>query len=147
VNAGPPYCGASRYVEEVTVERWAGGYFRVSLRPTSSGRHAADLDGATDVMWNALRRCVRGFDARVGDSLHDQLRCHEHLALIVASGGEGYATGPTFDLESWRPRLKESQWISTRCGNTLGTDPTTPPGPFYRPDGVPPRYSGSGERA
>jgi hypothetical protein len=144
---GPRYCGASQDVEEITVEQWAGGLFRVSVRPTPAARHADDLDGATDTMWTALRRCVRGFDTQVGDSLYDQLRCHEHLALIPASGGKGYATGPTFDLESWRPSMSRGQWITTRCGNTLGTNPTAASIRTYRPDGVPRQYTDSGERA
>ncbi|WP_081438576.1 DUF2599 domain-containing protein [Pseudofrankia asymbiotica] len=147
---GPPYCGASRYVEEITVQRWSNGDFRVSLRPTSDARHANDRNEATAVMWQAIRRCLTpsagftGLDGPVGGSLQDQLRCHEYLALVPASGGQGYATGETFDVESWRPEAGRSRWFSTKCGNTLGTDPSGTSRTF-RPDGVQPQQTVTGE--
>lgn len=151
-TAAAPYCGASQYVDEITVEKWANGDFRISLRPTSAGRHASDRDAATNVMWQAIRRCLTpsaGFtnlDGAVGASLQDQLRCHESLALVPAlNGGKGYATGDTFDIESWRPTAGEGHWFSTKCGNTLGTDPAGAPVRTYRPDGVKPQYTAGGE--
>jgi hypothetical protein len=149
---GAPYCGASQYVDEVTVEKWANGDFRVSLRPTDAARHADDRNAADGIMWQAIRRCLTpsagftGLDGPVGASLEDQLRCHEFLALVPAmGGGQGYATGATFDLESWRPTPGESHWFSTKCGNTLGTDPKGSPVRVYRPDGVKPQYTTGGE--
>ncbi|MDT3439728.1 MULTISPECIES: DUF2599 domain-containing protein [unclassified Pseudofrankia] len=148
--AGPPYCGASQYVEEITVQRWSNGDFRVSLRPTGDARHASDRNEATTVMWQAIRRCLTpsagftGLDGPVSDSLQDQLRCHEYLALVPASGGQGYATGETFDVESWRPKAGQSRWFSTKCGNTLGTDPSGTSRTF-RPDGVQPQQTVTGE--
>jgi hypothetical protein len=147
---GPPFCGASQYVEEITVQRWSNGDFRVSLRPTSDARHASDRNEATAVMWQAIRRCLTpsagftGLDGPVGDSLQDQLRCHEYLALVPASGGQGYATGETFDVESWRPKAGQSRWFSTKCGNSLGTDPSGTSRTF-RPDGVQPQQTVTGE--
>jgi hypothetical protein len=150
--ATAPYCGASQYVEEITVEKWSNGDFRISLRPTSDGRHASDRDAAANVMWQAIRRCLTpsaGFtdlDGAVGASLRDQLRCHESLALVPAlGGGKGYATGDTFDIESWRPTAGEAHWFSTKCGNTLGTDPAGAPVQTYRPDGVKPQHTAGGE--
>jgi len=149
---GTPYCGASQYVSEITVEKWTNGDFRVSLRPTDAGRHASDQTAAANVMWQQIRRCLTpsaGFtnlDGTVGDSLQDQLHCHEFLALVPAlHGGQGYATGDTFDLESWRPTFGESRWYSTRCGNTLGTDPSGRPAATYRPDGVRIQSTAAGE--
>jgi hypothetical protein len=134
-------------VEEITMRRWADGGFQVSLRPTSGARYAEDTDAAAAEMWQAVRGCVSGLDGQVGASLEDQLRCHEYLALIPGQGEEVYATGTTFDLESWRPTPGRSRWISTRCGNTLGTDPTSTPGQRYRPDGVRPEHTTSGEQS
>jgi hypothetical protein len=150
--SGRPYCGASADVEEITLEKWPNGDFRVSLRPTDTGRHADDRDAATATMWQAIVNCVHPpsggihLDGTVGASLFDQLRCHEFFALVPSlSGGPGYATGPTYDIESWRPVAGQARWISSECGNKLGTDPTGGPPAFYRPDGVRPRYSSSGE--
>ncbi len=151
--ATTPYCGASRYVEEIVVEQWADGRLRISVRPTSAARHAERRE-ATDAIWTAIGGCVTTLPALgrdVTDSLHAQLTCHQDLALIPAlGGGRGYATGDTYDLESWRPLMRPnsmSTWISTRCGNTLGTDPAGPPARVYRPDGVAPRHTGAGEHA
>ncbi|KJE25257.1 Protein of unknown function (DUF2599) [Frankia torreyi] len=151
--AAAPYCGASRYVEEIVVEQWADGRLRISVRPTSAARHA-ERHEATDAIWTAIGGCVTTLPALgrdVTDSLHAQLACHQDLALIPAlGGGRGYATGDTYDLESWRPMMRPnsmSTWISTRCGNTLGTDPTGPPARVFRPDGVAPRHTVAGEHA
>lgn len=148
---GPPYCGPSRLVAEITLQSWPDGAFRVSLRPTEEARRADDRDEATEVLWQAIQRCLRGtvdgarLSGTVGESLRDQLRCHEYLALIPAGGSERYATGDTFDLESWRPVAGRSRWISTRCGNTLGTAPAGTPTDSYRPDGVEVQRTISGE--
>ncbi len=148
-----PYCGSSRYVEEIVVEQWADGRLRISVRPTSAARHA-DRDEATEAIWAAIGGCVTTLPALgrdVADSLHAQLACHQDLSLVPAlGGGKGYATGDTYDLESWRPMMRPnsvSTWISTHCGNTLGTDPTGPPARIYRPDGVAPQHTGTGEHA
>lgn len=147
---GPPFCGASRYVQEITVQQWPNGDFRVSLRPTDDARHAHDRDDAAAVMWRAIRRCLppsagfTGLDGPVGASLQDQLHCHEYLALVPGRGSERYATGDTFDIESWRPEAGRSRWFSTKCGNTLGTDPSGTSRTF-RPDGVDPRRTVTGE--
>ncbi|MEX5633457.1 DUF2599 domain-containing protein [Parafrankia sp. FMc2] len=144
---GAPFCGASRYIEEITVQEWAGGDFRISVWPKDEARHADDRDAASAEIWAAVRTCVGTPDQAVAESLQDQLRCHEFLALVPGSGSEEYATGDTFDVESWRPTPGRRRWFSTRCGNTLGTDPTSAPVRTYRPDGVPPRSAPTGEHA
>jgi hypothetical protein len=151
--AATPYCGASRYVEEIVVEQWTDGRLRISVRPTSAGRHADRREG-TDAIWTAIADCVTTLPTLgrdVTDSLHAQLTCHQDLALIpTLGGGRGYATGDTYDLESWRPMMRPnsvSTWISTHCGNTLGTDPTGPPVRVWRPDGVAPQHTVAGEHA
>jgi hypothetical protein len=150
--SGRPYCGASADIEEITLKKWPNGDFQVSLRPTDAGRHADDRDAATATMWQAIVNCVHPpsggihLDGTVGASLFDQLRCHEYFALVPSlTGGAGYATGPTYDIESWRPVAGEARWISSECGNKLGTDPTGAQPVPYRPDGVRPQYSSSGE--
>ncbi|CAI7981150.1 MULTISPECIES: DUF2599 domain-containing protein [unclassified Parafrankia] len=144
---GAPYCGSSRYVEEITLQRWAGGDFRISVWPTEEARHADDRDAASAEIWQAVQGCVGGVDPAVAESLQDQLRCHESLALVPGRGGEEYATGDSFDVESWRPTPGRRRWISTRCGNNLGTDPTSAPLATERPDGIPPQHRASGEHA
>jgi hypothetical protein len=150
-GAARPSCGSSRYVEEIAVQQWADGRFRVSLWPTPEARRPGNGDEVTAGMWQAVRRCLRGFagfDGEVGASLEDQLHCHVYLALVPALDGEGrYATGETFDLENWRPTPGRRRWVSTRCGNTLGADPASPPVRTYRPDGVQPEHTFSGEHA
>ncbi|WP_225438817.1 DUF2599 domain-containing protein [Candidatus Frankia nodulisporulans] len=143
---GRPYCGASQDVEEIVVEQWSSGAFRVSLRPTVASRKAPRT-ATTQVLWSAIGACVPGVGtAASAESLHQQLACHQALAQIRS--GDGYATGDTYDLESWRPPMTPNSfptWISTRCGNTLGTDPAGGPTRVYRPDGVAARYPVRGE--
>ena len=150
--AGRQFCGASTDVAEITLEKWSNGDFRVSLRPTDAGRHASDREAATATMWQDIVNCVHPpaggiqLTGAVGASLRDQLACHEDLALLPSlHGGSGYATGPTYDIESWRPVAGESRWFSSECGNKLGTDPTSAPSAPYRPDGAKIQYSSTGE--
>ncbi|SNQ47389.1 conserved hypothetical protein [Frankia canadensis] len=148
--AGRPYCGASQDVEEIVVEQWADGRFRVSLRPTDASRRGL-RDKTTAVLWSAVGACVPNLGGpAVADSLHAQLACHQALAEAPALHGGGYATGDTYDLESWRPLMRPnsfSTWLSTHCGNTLGTDPTGSPTRTYRPDGRPIEHTTTGEHA
>ncbi|CAO5186047.1 exported hypothetical protein [Frankia sp. AiPs1] len=146
-GATPPYCGAGRDVEEIVVEQWSTGVFRISLRPSADSRKAP-RDATTRTLWSAIQGCVGDLGgARRADSLHEQLACHQALAQVRSRGG-GYATGDTYDLESWRPPMDPNTfatWITTRCGNTLGTDPSGPPTRVYRPDGVAPQHAVRGE--
>ncbi|MCK9897721.1 DUF2599 domain-containing protein [Frankia sp. AgB32] len=145
---GAPYCGPSQDVEEIVVQRWTDTRFRISLRPTPASRRASRTL-AVAAMWSAIGACVRGLSGPVADSLHAQLTCHQALAQIPAlGGGAGFATGDTYDLESWRPLMRPNQfstWVSTRCANTLGTDPSGPAVRVYRPDGVAVAHTISGE--
>ncbi|MCL9796514.1 DUF2599 domain-containing protein, partial [Frankia sp. AgKG'84/4] len=147
---GAPFCGASVDVEEIVVQRWTDTRFRISLRPTVASRKASRLPTVA-AMWTAVNSCVRGLTGPVADSLHAQLTCHQALAQLPAlGGGSGFATGATYDLESWRPLMRPnsfSTWVSTRCGNTLGTDPSGPAARIYRPDGVPVQHAITGEHA
>ena len=45
----------------------------------------------------------------------------------------GWASGPTYDLESWHGTFNEQQQYSTHCGNLLGTAPDGPLGGPYDP--------------
>ncbi|WP_462188995.1 MULTISPECIES: DUF2599 domain-containing protein [unclassified Frankia] len=150
-GASTPYCGPSRYVEEIIVQQWADGRFRVQVRPTPEGRRAGDRGQVAAEIWQAVQGCVTGLRGELADSLRDQLACHQNFAQLPAlNGGKGFATGETYDLESWRPAPHPGgtrAWISTRCGNTLGTDPPGPPARIYRPDGVRPQRTVSGEQA
>lgn len=148
--AGRSYCGPSQDVEEIVVEQWPDGRFRISLRPTDASRRGV-RDRTTAVLWAAIGACVPNLGGpQVADSLHAQLTCHQALAEAPSLHGGGYATGDTYDLESWRPLMTPnsfSTWISTHCGNTLGTDPTGPPARTFRPDGKPITHTATGEHA
>ncbi len=147
---GEPFCGASKDVEDIVVQRWTDTRFRISLRPTAASRKASRVPTVA-AMWTAINTCVRGLAGPVADSLHAQLTCHQALAQLPAlGGGSGFATGATYDLESWRPLMRPnsfSTWVSTRCANTLGSDPPGPAVRIYRPDGVPVRHTITGEHA
>lgn len=137
-HAAPVECGSSEYIEQIEVEPWADGHQKIKVHPTGPARYDINPWHVTHSMWHAVQACVRGlYDARA-DSIYDQLECHQHLALLKHYRGAeygGYYTGPTYDLETWRGTFNAGDWLSTRCGNTLGhPEPAGPLGPPRRPD-------------
>ncbi len=74
----------------------------VSITPTERARYAARF---TNSMWSQLWQCTpypSGLHGWQGDGLYDQLACHAIFSARVP-GVTGWAGGPTWDLESWRP--------------------------------------------
>lgn len=136
-HAFSPYCGESRFITEIQVAQWADDQFQIKVYPTSRARYAPDPWEATYDMWSAIQDCVTGLEGELADSIYDQLECHQHgaaLADVTTWDPWDYATGDSYDLESWRGTFGVDSWPLTRCGNTLGTDPAG--GPYYtvRPD-------------
>lgn len=123
-----PYCGESQFVHEIQVEDWADGHQKISVTPKGHSRVAVDANGATIAMWHAVQDCVAGLYGGRADTIYDQLECHQHF------GAAWFATGDTYDLETWRPTFGPSEWVSSHCGNELGTDPAGPVRGHYRPD-------------
>jgi len=122
------YCGSSEYVTSIRVQDFADGNFKVIVTPTSSARTALDPHAATVDEWHAIQSCIPGLYGSLADSIWDQLECHQGLALVP--GEHGWATGPTYDLETWHGTFSEGDWLSTHCGNQLGIEPE---GPFGTP--------------
>ncbi len=128
-SADQLYCGPSENVQSVQVQDYADGHFRILLTPTAASRFALDPHAATVSEWHAVQNCVRGLSGPLADSIWDQLECHQRWALTPSKDG-GWATGPTYDLETWHGVFSENQYVSTRCGNELGIQPD---GPFGEP--------------
>lgn len=130
-----PYCGPSQYFSEISVEKWANGDFKIMAAPTSAARTALDPDAATVDEWHAIQDCVSGLYGSLADSIWDQLSCHQKWALAPGLKG-GWATGDTYDLESWRGTFPESEGFSNHCGNHLNEaqDHTDEPISIGRPD-------------
>ncbi|AXX31209.1 hypothetical protein APASM_3844 [Actinosynnema pretiosum subsp. pretiosum] len=86
--------------------------------------------------WHAVQNCVAGLYNDLADSIWDQLECHQALSWIMWNReGSMWATGDTYELESWRPKLirdfpRLPQYLVTECGNNLGLKPA---GPFRSP--------------
>ncbi|WP_157063552.1 DUF2599 domain-containing protein [Luteipulveratus mongoliensis] len=113
-----PYCGPSKYFSDISVERWSNGDFKIIAWPTWEARTASDPTAATIDEWHAIQNCVSGLYGTLADSIYDQLECHQHLALVP--GKNVWATGTTYDLESWRGTF--DNWLGTRCGNELNKE-------------------------
>ncbi len=116
-------CGAGIYVKGITVEHVAGPDFKIVLEPTTGGRlaSAGDLRGSTVEMWHAIQSCVPGLYHGLADSIWQQLECHQ-MGALAPDGRGGYATGPTYDLETWRIPLGQPSYdayVRTRCLNTI----------------------------
>ena len=123
-----PYCGPSEYINGIQVEPWADGQFKIEVSPTDASRYDIDPWNVTEQMWYAIQDCVSGLSGDLADSIWDQLECHQH------AGALSFATGATYDLESWRGTFGVADWVSSHCGNELGTDPAGPTGPPTSPD-------------
>jgi hypothetical protein len=138
-----PYCGPSKYVEKIEVAPWADGQFQIFLTPTHEARADAAFSpnprAAVVEQWHAIQGCVPGLYGALADTIWDQLECHQlNSWLFLPNEGGIWATGDTYDLESWRPTLP--RWVNgqdlivTKCLNILGTDPAGPISSPFRPD-------------
>lgn len=137
--AADPYCGPSTYVQQIEVEPWADGHQKIKVYPSAASRTNPDPRAVTNDMWHAVQACVSGLYDTRADTVYDQLECHQHLALLKRYRGESageFYTGPTYDLETWRPTFHSDHvtWGWEECGNKLGTNPPGPIGPAERPD-------------
>ncbi|HWS34920.1 MAG TPA: hypothetical protein VN408_19545 [Actinoplanes sp.] len=138
-----PYCGPSRFIESIETVKWADDQFQIIVTPTAEARrHAAFAANPRDAVveqWHAVQRCVPGLYGELADTVWDQLECHQLNSWIpLPREGSDWATGETYDLESWRPTLP--RWVNgqdlivTECLNRLGVDPAGPYGDGIRPD-------------
>lgn len=144
-NAAPLlYCGPGQYDHEITVSKWGDGQFQIHVTPTLGARFAPDPRAAVDTLWRAVQACVPGLYGNLADTIYQQLDCHQRLALLPGwKEGGIFQTGPTYDLESWRPKLVGpdifGQERDSHCLNHLsalpsGGDPDGPFGDPIRPD-------------
>ena len=131
------WCGNSADVENIEIEEWADGKFKILVTPTYESRFSLDPRGTTVNMWHAIQSCVPGLYGSQADSIWDQLLCHQ-IGALVKREVDGYASGETYDLESWR---QPGANPTNRCGNGLNAeaDPGSE-GRYYRPDGREPGY-------
>ncbi|MGW5703885.1 hypothetical protein [Amycolatopsis japonica] len=138
-----PRCGASKYVEEIKVAQWGDNQFQIVLTPTGEARADAAFSpnprNAVVEQWHAIQACVPGLYGSLADTIWDQLECHQlNSWLTIPNEGGIWATGNTYDLESWRPTLP--RWVGgqdlivTKCLNMLGKDPAGPLNSPFRPD-------------
>ncbi len=139
--AWSPYCGSSKYVDQIEVAHDGQGNFVVKLYPNSEARWASagalERRDAVVEQWHAVQACVPGLYGDLADSIWQQLNCHQRLAAWIDPRTGTWATGDSYDLESWRPPLS---WdvlaleAAKRCGNALGVDPSTTFSSPLRPD-------------
>ncbi|MBM9624429.1 hypothetical protein [Streptomyces zhihengii] len=138
-----PYCGPSKFVQEIKVADWGDGAFQIILTPTPEARwHAFTALSPRDAVveqWHAIQGCVSGLEGGLADSIWDQLECHQvNSAVPAPREGSNWLTGETYELESWRPVLPRAvpggALVFTECMNLLGRDPAGPTSAPYRPD-------------
>lgn len=104
-----PACQANFDIDGIAVERWNNGAFKIVLTPSWQGRSSLFL--ATNDVWHLVQACVPGLYGALADTIYAQLDCHVWGRFLsdgsgynkanVASGGDGFATGSTWDFESW----------------------------------------------
>ncbi|MFG1922345.1 hypothetical protein [Cryptosporangium sp. NPDC048952] len=140
------YCGSSKYIEKIEVANWGNGRFQILVTPNSAARIRAGQTSTDPIRsrevvvdeWHAVQACVRGLYGSLADSIWQQLDCHQRMSWVWHPLRRDWLTGPTYDLESWRPALTGPnvavQEARTRCLNTLGVDENSKVTSPYRPD-------------
>ncbi|MCK8678413.1 MULTISPECIES: hypothetical protein [Streptomyces] len=136
-------CGSSKFVQQIEVVEWEDGKFQIVLTPTPEARwHAATAVSPRDAVveqWHAIQGCVPGLEGGLADTIWDQLECHQlHASVPAFREGSMWATGETYELESWRPVLPRAvpggTLVFTQCMNLLGGNPDGPGSGPRRPD-------------
>jgi hypothetical protein len=140
-HANPVYCGPSKFIEKIEVADWGSDRFQIVVTPNGAARNyaawALDQRAAVVDEWHAVQACVRDLYGRRADSIWQQLDCHQRMSWAWDLRRGDWFTGPTYDLESWRPPLSGANLVSelrTECLNTLGIDENSQVVDPYRPD-------------
>ena len=119
-----PSCTSNQWVDGLAVERWPDGHFKVVISPSVDGftyGHAG-----MDSIWHLVQACVPGLYGSLADSIWSQLNCHTWFSALPEwrryESGSGFASGPSWDLESWHPNFHFTKYVTSHCGNELGGD-------------------------
>ncbi|HQZ85614.1 MAG TPA: DUF2599 domain-containing protein [Actinomycetota bacterium] len=121
-----PPCAADNWIEGMALESYDNGDFKVVLTPTPNARTFGTV--AVYNMWHVVQACVPGLYGALADSIYGQLACHADLSALPGLHGEPFATGSTWDFESWRPARDELASIASKCssgwhgGDSYGQD-------------------------
>jgi hypothetical protein len=125
VSAGPAEastsvdCGySSMWADSLNVVYEDDGSFKISLAPTAATRAMGPSDAGdaaiTNELWHAVQACVPGLYGSLADSVYQQLQCH------VWFGPAWFATGPTYDFESYHLALANpglADYVASHCLN------------------------------
>lgn len=111
-------CGTwSPYIEDLDViaTSSSGDGYEISIEPTKRARKEGLMQSryATVQMWHVIQMCVPGLYGDRADTIWQQLECHQMYSTPDL-------TGDRYNLESYRPVLSESNWltyINTHCSN------------------------------
>lgn len=122
-TAWQPNCtpGGAYIVGSISVTDTGEGR-RISIMPTATARDAWGVGQGWDstvAMWHAIQDCVPGLYDSTADSVWQQLECHQRFATITKPDGS-YATGDTYDLETWTDPLdapNDLNYVLSRCLN------------------------------
>lgn len=147
------YCGESNYIQEIKKADWVidgKPAFQIIIYPKIEARVHAGLGVATRMPnerpvvvdeWHAIQACIRGLYDGLADSIWQQLECHQKLSWAwnpARNNWQGdWATGPTYDLESWRPPIPFANIATeaaTNCLNWLGEREDSQVVNPFRPD-------------
>jgi len=116
LNSG---CDRGTFISNIELEN--NGYWgtKIKVTPTNAARAGSGPgSGLTNPMWAALQSCVPGLYGSVADSIYQQLDCH------VLGGQFEFATGHTWDLETWLVPLDSPNLRSYYDSHCLNFQPT-----------------------
>lgn len=106
-------CGANADVARIDTVTAAGPDYIIKVTPTKTAREAGARRDVVESMWHQIQSCVPGLYSTLADSVWQQLECHQMYPYE-------FATGPTYDLETWRdvlPVPNPVAYANTRCLN------------------------------
>lgn len=115
-DTGLPACGSDSYIAGMALRTYDNGDFKVALTPTALGRTVATWKRYH--FWHMTQACVPDLDGNIADRIYAQLACHADLSLLRnREDPSGWATGATFDLESWKTPANEAHSLATGCSS------------------------------
>lgn len=103
---------------------------RISLTPTQTAREAwgkGDGWNSTVSMWHAIQDCVPNLYHETADSVWQQLECHQRFGTLIRPDTGYYATGDTYDLETYTDPLTAPNDLSYMLTQCLSSEYLTAP--------------------
>lgn len=112
-----PPCKESWLVDGIALRTYNDGDFKIAVRPSAGGRWWGNWLNNPNQVWHEVQACVPGLAGTVADRIYAQLVCHAKYSVVPNTHFNGWATGETWDLESWLTPTTLGDSEVTNCSN------------------------------